>query len=172
MILNLTENHSKFLDRAEQTISRLSTRCKQQLCVRLSIKTRSHKHQTEIIFGAEASFHVLHVDQGVMCAVLCHATSLMRPQDRAVVAWTRLQYFFKCNVLGLPRNIVAKSLQEDAGDNVQIEDRPEMPHGAFELLRIRNRSHITHRNLLRCCFACSCQESDLVKLNQKAVIET
>ena len=88
VFLNLTENHSKFLDRAVQSISRLSARCKQQLCVRLTMKTRSHKRQTEIIFRAAASFYVVHGDQGVMCACLCRATSLMRP--RTVRSWRGL----------------------------------------------------------------------------------
>ena len=62
----------------------------------------------------------------------------MKFEDRAVIAWRRLEYFFKCNILGFPRRTVKKSIEEAEKGRLQGKT-PEMPHGAFELLRIRNR---------------------------------
>ena len=62
----------------------------------------------------------------------------MKFEDRAVIAWRRLEYFFKCNILGFPRRTVKKSIEEAEKGRLQGKI-PEMPHGAFELLRIRNR---------------------------------
>ena len=62
----------------------------------------------------------------------------MKFEDRAVIAWRRLEYFFKCNILGFPRRTVKKSIEEAEKGRLQGK-LPEMPHGAFELLRIRNR---------------------------------
>ena len=93
----------------------------------------------------------------------------MKFEDRAVIAWRRLEYFFKCNILGFPRRTVKKSIEEAEKARLQGET-PEMPHGAFELLRIRNRwaqanSYVRYFVLLR-------SGSDFLKTIQKEDIAT
>jgi hypothetical protein len=62
----------------------------------------------------------------------------MKFEDRVVVAWRRLEYFFKCNILGFPRRTVKNSIQ--TAEEARLKGiTPPMPKGAFELLRIRNR---------------------------------
>ncbi len=64
--------------------------------------------------------------------------SRMKFEDRAIVAWRRLEYFFKCNILGFPRRTVKTSIEKAEKARLQGKST-EMPHGAFELLRIHNR---------------------------------
>ena len=93
----------------------------------------------------------------------------MKFEDRAVIARRRLEYFFKCNILGFPRRTVKKSIEE--AEKVRLHGKsPEMPHGAFELLRIRNRwaqanSYVRYFVLLR-------SASDFLKTIQKEDIAT
>jgi hypothetical protein len=62
----------------------------------------------------------------------------MKFEDRVVIARRSLEYYLKCNILGFPRRTVKNSIEE--AEKVRLQGKsPEMPHGAFELLRIRNR---------------------------------
>lgn len=74
----------------------------------------------------------------------------MKYTDQAFIALRRLEYFVKCNILGFPRRQVTKTIQdreekkfadsqERNGLLIPREAKPDMPHGAFQLLRIRNR---------------------------------
>jgi hypothetical protein len=93
----------------------------------------------------------------------------MKFEDRAVIAWRRLEYFFKCNILGFPRRTVKKSIEEAEKARLQGEI-PEMPHGAFELLRIRNRW--AQANSSVCYFVLLRSGSDFLKSIQKEDIAT
>ena len=81
----------------------------------------------------------------------------MKYTDQAFIALRRLEYFVKCNILGFPRRQVTKTIQyredptsQNTSDSEERdillipreaprEAKPDMPHGAFQLLRIRNR---------------------------------
>jgi hypothetical protein len=92
--------------------------------LRAFVRFHSHTHQTEIVLQYLGLKPTL--------------VSRMKFEDRAVIAWRRVEYFFKCNILGFPRRTVKKSIEQAEKARLQGKT-PEMPHGAFELLRIRNR---------------------------------
>lgn len=60
----------------------------------------------------------------------------MASHDAIFIAKKRLEYFFKCNILGYPTEAVEGDGSQYASLNPQ---NVEMPHGAFQLLRIKNR---------------------------------
>jgi hypothetical protein len=60
----------------------------------------------------------------------------MASHDAIFIAKKRLEYFFKCNILGYPTEAVEGDGTQYASPNPQ---NVEMPHGAFQLLRIKNR---------------------------------
>jgi len=66
--------------------------------------------------------------------------SSMKYRDQAFIAMRRLEYFFKCNILGYPRRQVANSIEEKEKKAFAVRgEKPNLPCGAFQLLRIRNR---------------------------------
>ena len=120
---------------------------------------------------SEHSFVFTHtrIQQRLSLGLKPTLVSRMKFEDRAVIAWRRLEYFFKCNILGFPRRTVKKSIE--AAEKARLQGEiPEMPHGAFELLRIRNRwaqanSYVRYFVLLR-------SGSDFLKTIQKEDIAT
>ncbi len=70
--------------------------------------------------------------------------SAMATNDAIFIAKKRLEYFLKCNLLGYPLEAVEEDCCSSCSPHNVAYETPQqkhiqMPHGAFQLLRVKNR---------------------------------
>ena len=68
----------------------------------------------------------------------------MATNDAIFIAKKRLEYFLKCNLLGYPLEAVEEDCCSSCSPHNAAYETPQqkkiqMPHGAFQLLRVKNR---------------------------------
>lgn len=62
--------------------------------------------------------------------------SRMASHDAIFIAKKRLEYYFKCSILGYP----TEAVEGDGSQYASLDPQNiEMPRGAFQLLRVKNR---------------------------------